>query len=533
MQWAVLLMLLGAAVRLLHLLLIDTSLPYRSGGLFTEFALQIVAHNYALPHHIPFYSADGLPFAYPPLAFYFDAVIFDLLDPPRFQVVTFVPPLIAVLTLPAFWMLVRALPLAPTEQLAALAAYGLMPLAFVEQIEGAGISEGFGTICMAWLAAFLARSWRDDRWRDHVLAGAAWAGCVLASPGTAFAAVPTVALYVLARWRAANWHWRGFWYPRTILTGVVAVLLSAPYWLTVAARHGVTIYTKSVGAQYDTSYLNELLQTLNTYHAWPGAAWDVLIFAGLLLAIRRRWWALIVPWIGMTVGVPREGKWMIAMPGAILAGMALAEILQSPHPKSLSQEERDLQKSRFPSFLWKKTYRALFSPSTLGRGSEPEVREGVRAKTLAILGLIALLLLAPIIAVRNQVDYNAKSLVTHDHIDALTWADANLPADAVFVILSNNTVIEWSPQIVRRTVLNVPYGTEFEPDEARRVHTLQGLLKRCTSGECVRNSVGAVGLVVESLYVLVDADGADRVADGGITVLHAQGDVHIARIEQP
>ena len=99
----IILILLGIYIRLNHLASIPADEPFRLGGLFLEFSQQIIANGYALPKTIPFYSAGGIPFAYPPLGFYIQALIIDFFSPPRFWTVNWLPPLIAALTVPSFF----------------------------------------------------------------------------------------------------------------------------------------------------------------------------------------------------------------------------------------------------------------------------------------------------------------------------------------------------------------------------------------------------------------------------------------------
>jgi len=72
---------LGILIRLSHLAQVPAGAPFRLGGLFYEFSRQIIASGYALPKTIPFYSLNGIPFAYPPLGFYVQALIVDLFSP--------------------------------------------------------------------------------------------------------------------------------------------------------------------------------------------------------------------------------------------------------------------------------------------------------------------------------------------------------------------------------------------------------------------------------------------------------------------
>src|SRR6056297_1985608 len=79
--------------------------PTLTAGLFNEMANQIAANGYALPRTIPGYTADGLPFAYPPLMFYLLAVVRETLGMGPLTASRVLPQVYAVLYLVPFYLL--------------------------------------------------------------------------------------------------------------------------------------------------------------------------------------------------------------------------------------------------------------------------------------------------------------------------------------------------------------------------------------------------------------------------------------------
>jgi len=70
--------------------------PAYGAGLFLETAAQIAAYGYGLPPRIPGYTAGGIPFAYPPLAFYVLAVLVDGVGVDPIAVARFLPGLLVI-----------------------------------------------------------------------------------------------------------------------------------------------------------------------------------------------------------------------------------------------------------------------------------------------------------------------------------------------------------------------------------------------------------------------------------------------------
>jgi hypothetical protein len=468
--------LVGTIIRLAHLAFIDLTLPFRYGGLFAEFAQQIVACDYLLPRHIPFYTDGGIPFAYPPLPFYVEAALLDVLSLPKFLVATLLPSSIAILTVPSFYFLTRALGLSIQTRLVALVAYGTMPAAFSQQIEGGGLPEAFGSLALIWLAISLAKAHKRNTIRSHCLVGLTWAICVVSSPGSAYASIPTMLIFAIAQLVSVERRLVLRATSLLAMAGLVAVAASSPYWVTVVNNHGTHVFVNSLIGQHGSAFktLKEALGRLVAFGVSGGQFpfwWDVLILGGIAWAVLHRRWVLPA-WFIIILSIPREGVWMLAVPAALLAGIGGAE---------------------------------LFGPLLLDLG-----RTHLRKLERAVIfgGAAALfsmyLLLNPILAIQSLVAGDNKG-PSPDAIAAMEWIRENTPAESKFIVLSHPQVKEWTPQIARRTVLNMPFGSEWEPEESRRIIRLEGLLKGCLDFDCIQASVVET-MGYDDVYLYIDRD---------------------------
>ncbi|MCD4686096.1 MAG: hypothetical protein K8S97_09190, partial [Anaerolineae bacterium] len=194
---------LGMVSRVIHLLVIPLDIPYAAGGLYAEFAAQIAAGNYALPRWIPFFSDGGIPYAYPPLPFYVAALLTDGVGIPELTLFNILPPITGALTVPAFAVLIRTLGLDRRTQIVALSVFILLPVSYMEYLYGEGLAEASGGLAIIILGIALARWIASPTYGTLVGSGIAWGICVLASPGSAFGAIPTVAVFALYRWEQA------------------------------------------------------------------------------------------------------------------------------------------------------------------------------------------------------------------------------------------------------------------------------------------------------------------------------------------
>ncbi len=264
---------IGSIFRFVHLLFVDLHLPFRLGGLYLEFARQIVKHRYMLPDRIPYYTDGGIPFAYPPLPFYIEAVLIDIFHFPVFLVVNLLPPVISVLSLVSFYILTRELKLELPVKVTALFAYALIPSAFMEQTEAAGLAESFGSLAVIWLMITLMRAERLRSTVAYSLVGLSWGVCIVASPGSAYASfLITVLFFALQLVRSQQEDWLSLIRCMSIST-VIAMLSTSPYWLTVISNHGSGVFTNSFGAQHDGAFLGIIPTILESIfqHGFPGS----------------------------------------------------------------------------------------------------------------------------------------------------------------------------------------------------------------------------------------------------------------------
>ncbi len=436
--------LLAIYLRLAHLFRIPSNTPFRLGGLFYEFSQQIIANGYTLPKTIPYYSAGGIPFAYPPLGFYVQALIVDLFSPPRFWTANWLPPLVAALCVPSFYFLLQKLTNDQNLILGALLAYAMMPAAFVNQIEAAGLAEAFGTLTLIWYAYFLLGV-EKGRWQQVLWAGLLLAATVASSPGSAVGTVIFSLLFVGKMLLKGSKPILRF-----VIVGAVGFVTSAPYWLTVIRNHGIAIFLNPISGQFDHaqtgSFIATFLQSFFEFNYAGGdyaLLWNVLILAGLLWYLIKEDWFLPSLFFVLAI-IPRESVWLTALVTPVFAGAGLTKI-------------------------------AL---PLLSKGFGALSRKSTRLVLFTGLALVAISVSAvnTIVSVEKLInDESWKISVTQ--IEELDELREEIPQDAKLIIIGNEAVIEWAPQILQREVINVKYGLEWEPNEFIEVLALNEALE--------------------------------------------------------
>lgn len=437
------------------------------GGLFLSFVDEISCSGGKMPVRIPYYSTGGLPFAYPPLAFYATAIFKNALSLSVLSAATGVAAFANAVALPLFYIGARRVRVPGLALGCACVIYGLMPAAYIEQFEIAGLAEAFGNLAIIIFALGLHAAHDQSGVRSHVLAGVGWAFCVLSSPGSAYGSAVMALIYIVALCRRDPMP-RTWAHNLTMLLamGAVGLGLSAPYWLTVVVRHGAGTFIRSFGAQHG-SFVELLATSLVGFLDFSvsggplGFVTDVLILSGLVWAFcQRRWWLII--WFLGFLAIPREGRWLVTVPAAILGGIGLAETL-----------------------LLLAAYRGK-----IGR----LVGFAVVTTSLVfnVIGSVVL----------HDAEYD-EELWTQAQA-AMIWARANTPADATFIVLGDQYVREWVPYVAQRAVLNVWWGQEWEPDEQRVIGQLNDALQECRDWGCVCANLAAVAGIQSELWILLE-----------------------------
>ncbi|MBG0787451.1 MAG: hypothetical protein H0S79_20360, partial [Anaerolineaceae bacterium] len=459
---------IGAFLRLYHLGIVGFSSPWTLGGLYLEFSRQIFLNHYALPTTIPYYSLGGLPFAYPPLPFYIEAFLVFTLGLPRFLVTNALPPLVSVLALVAFFRLSKKIIQNPTIQLLALTLYAILPLSFMDQVEAAGLAESFGSLFIILLLdAFWDFSHSPSDKKKRFLTAVIWALCITAAPASAYVSVFIFFSFLLK----LLWQEKGRIKQlllNILLLGGTAVILSSVYWGVVLWKHGLSFFVESFAGQH-TGYINFLLNALLSIHQFTQAPIAALfpllfIFTLCVLIYFRQYSALLL--LVLASLVPRE-LWIMGIIGVVFLGYALDLMVQKREARELPPKKKWLP------------YAILLSLVVI----------------LAAVDSLHFCLSRELIT--------PDTILSKDQITLLEDIDAINPTQADLIVVGGETFFEWAPYLSETTVLNEWYGTEFAPEKAWLVPFNESL-KACPDLQCINQLITAN--FNQSALVLIDSN---------------------------
>lgn len=230
--------LAGLVVRLSYIIASD--FPINDGGLFVVMTRELIEAGFQIPLTTS-YNDLGIPFAYPPLGFYLAGAVTTATGTDLIELFRWFPLVLSVACVPAFALLAKEL-LEPSAARASTYAYALVPASFAWPIMGGGLTRSLGLLfALLALAAFVLALGGGSR-RAALLAAVLSGLTALSHPHVAaFLALSGIIVAVSRfRTRAAA--------VQLLLVGAGAIIVAAPWWLSVVTRHGITPFAAALGS---------------------------------------------------------------------------------------------------------------------------------------------------------------------------------------------------------------------------------------------------------------------------------------------
>ncbi len=479
---------LGMVVRLIPVLRAD--FPVNDGGLFYLMVEELRAADYVLPAYTSYNSAQ-IPFAYPPLAFYLAGFITDITGWPLLEVLRVLPALFSIATIPAFFLLSRAVLRSWTQATFAVFAFALLPRTFVWFIMGGGLTRAPGLFFAVLMLhqSYLLYTRRETRF---VLSTALLGGAtVLSHAEAAWFAVYSAVLLFLFFGR----NLKGLIHSFLVMLGVL--LITAPWWLTVVRFHGIAPFLGAAGSggldrRAGLHHLNTFLFTNERYLPLLAALGLLGIFAAL--AERKLFlpvWLLAIFFVN-----PRNPDTPASLPLAMLVGVALDRLI-------------------VPA-LWRLGAGAPVQTTGAHPGIEPSgtgmMRRTGRLLPRALPVLMLVYLLAYNFQAARELSLRADALTVlpREEREAMQWVAARTPRGSQFLVLhpgnwfGEDPGSEWFPALAGRVSLATVQGYEWLPgDQFVRRQEPYKALQACATGEasCLAEWMEETGHSASHVYL--------------------------------
>lgn len=471
--------------------------PLNDGGLFYTMITDLVSNRLALPAFSS-YNSVAVPYAYPPLGLYFYAILslttrFSLL-----QLVQYGPPILSAASIPAFYVLAQAIVKSKPQAAMATLVFALLPRAFDWLMMGGGVTRTFGMLfaLLAMHQAFLVFSTRSNR--ALVLLIVFGSLVVYAHPEAATHTAVTAILFYLWQDRSR----------KGLIAGLLAaggvLLLTAPWWGVVVARHGLDPFLAAAAAAKQDSY--NVLVGLFALFRFDFAdepfvtILTVLGLIGIAVQLARRQYLLPLWLLAMHSVEPRGGTLFMTIPLSILGGIAL-DVAILP------------------------TLNGNAATTTRGASAPPYVAsnwlEGALRGTSARLAVGFVIVYGMMSAYATGLRIREEFTLGASDLQAMAWVRTNTAADARFAIITaglplRDATSEWFPTLTGRQSIGTVFGFEWirDVDFGDRVESYQSL-QACAAQttSCLQAWTRQHSLTFEYVYLRVPG-GADAVPLG-------------------
>ncbi len=443
--------------------------PINDGGLFTVMIRAIQADGLKLPAYFQ-YNGQSIPFAYPPLALYVGAIISYLFHLDAIDVVRWLPAIILIGTVPAFYYLAKGVLNSSFRAGLATFAFAFTPRTMTWTIMGGGLTRSFGMLFLLLTLANLYRLF-DARDRKYLAPSILFSALVvLAHPE---AALHTIALAILF-WIFKGGNKDGIVNAITIGVGTIAV--TSIWWIPTLLRLGPDPFLAAAqtGSHSALSFLYPFLLTLTDESFLTIIA--VLGLIGFIVCITNKDYFLPVFYFVPFIVDPRSSATYAMIPLTMMAGLALSEIILP----GLSQLERKL--TRLP-------IENLFQSRMVNL-------------SLIVFGLY---LLGGTMYFGTQVAATAVSAADRA---AFSWISTNTPPNSRFLVMTGENEIlcdgvqEWFPVLANRVDILTIQGDEWLPGKKYiQAVNLQSGTQACVNDSDPLDCIGQNKLEYNYIYV--------------------------------
>ncbi|MFW5939759.1 MAG: hypothetical protein ACOCSD_08105 [Halolamina sp.] len=428
--------------------------PAYGAGLYLRIADAIAANGYAPPAEISGYTADGVPFAYPPLQFFLLAVLLDLGANPV-TLAHLVPSVGVLAALVPTYLLARDYADSRPAGAAAGVAVAINPQLLQWHVSAGGVVRAFA-FCYALIAIYAGYHVFRDGSRCAVAVGAlAFGATVLTHPTYSLFVVVTYLLLWAVRDRSVAGLLRG------AAVGFGGTVVAAPWLLWVVSTHGIEVLTGASGTHGGIGGGVETIGLSITLLPLVGAAY--------LLYARRDWF--IAAWAVTVELLFAQSRFALTV-GSVVAGVVAVDVAR-----------------RLP---------ALDGDVSLPGTGSVDRRAAAAAICLVVASVAGGGYLAHEMTI--QSDPSTPAFLDEADVEAMAWAESETPPDATFVVLGD--AAEWFPALADRTILVGPWGVEWYGAAAydTQLETFENV-SQCDGADCVEREMARVDADPDYVYL--------------------------------
>ncbi|WP_227356366.1 hypothetical protein [Haladaptatus salinisoli] len=452
--------------------------PAFGGGLFLSMAEQIAKHGYRFPRVVPQYTANGVPFAYPPLMFYCLAVLYDVFGVDLFALTRYLPGLVTIASLIPFYLLSKELLRSPQRAGMASFVFAVTP-AFVRWHFSAGGIVRAPAFLFSLVGVYTAlRLFKTMSWR-WVLPTIVWFTLTaLTHPEYTVFLGLSIAVFTVAYAPTV----RGFAYAAVV--GICGFVLTVPWWgriisiyslenlVSASSTHGglggglgVVVDLVLAGSQSTAT----VSPSPHLYSVILLSLWYAIPLAGVayLLAERR---GFLPAWLLLVGAITGETRFIFVIGSLVTTIFVLDGVV--PWVTRRMEPVLGRQQTLIAVLLVLSVF-------------------GANISTLYVSGAV----------VEYEGSNSMPSFIDEYDYSAMQWTQRNVDRSAEFIVLGD--AAEWFPYIANRTNVVGPWGVEWEssPVAYEWQYTAYQRISTTTTVEELNRNIALTTTTPDYIYV--------------------------------
>ena len=431
--------------------------PMGYSGLYSLMAEKIAQNGFIPPQSIEFYGPGKIPFAYPPLAFYINAFAVTFLGVEQLTFLRFFAPSISILTFFACYLLFRQITSSRLAASIAILLFLTTPDYLNLHVKSDGMVRGlallFSILGIYFYYTYLSH--KRFSFKSILLAGL-FLGLSFLSH-LSYGVFCVFSIFVLAFWKVQNLKELKQRARDFVLIMVIALLVSAPWWLLVLRRFGLAPFISALNSHatvpgvISASIVPSLIAAKVTLM-------DKFLLYPLFYMVALPYWLLKRDWHkaiwGLSTGIflGESARFMALFSAIAIAELCVDLLRHASHP----QENTD--------------------------------------KRIFVSAAAVFLALFFVLIGRFDNLKSDKPFLTDEVLKVAAWMNDNTDPNAKYLFISDNMngTNEWMPYLARRTPVLGHWGAEWVGDYYWK-HELMSKAAWCAkkdSWECVQRVVG-------------------------------------------
>jgi hypothetical protein len=449
-------LILGIFVRLVYLFQDD--FPLNDGGLFYTMVRDLQANRFLIPA-VTQYNLSGLPFAYPPLAFYLTGFLNSFFGFNLFSLMRWLPLVFNILAIPVFYHFAKQLFKDPIRAGLATLFFALLKPGYEWLIMGGGLTRSPALFfSLLTLDRYLVLIRSDDKRARRIITVIVFYSLTFLS----HLEIGWFTTYSLALlWFFKGRTWKNFISSAIIAAG--AFIATSPYWIQVFHHHSLQPFLAGLFSGGYSPFLSvfELFYFNFTEELiFPILATIALI--GLAISLIRRDFLFPVWLLLNAILDARSVNRSDVIPAAMLISIGIVDGV----------------------FLFMRAY----GKRVHSKKEETHATDGLFSR----FGILIIYILCVQVALTAYLARFTDQALTHvlskGDREAMIWIKENTSPDSKFIVVPSSTwwetdaVGEWFPALAERTNLLTVQGSEWLPGYRQRISVFKDVSAQIASG---------------------------------------------------